>query len=109
MRNTLVIGLLVCLPTAVLLASAASALLVNKLRRAMNHRFHRPEMTREGTGRPLAAGPAREERRSDATQLSSAPTGRLYVVADETNTISLGRNRYAGHYLVLAADLRLSA
>jgi len=34
MRNTLIIGLLLCLPTAMLLASASLAVLIGKLRRA---------------------------------------------------------------------------
>lgn len=43
MRNTLITGLLLCLPTAALLASVSLAVLAGKLgrrlRRAVNHRF----------------------------------------------------------------------
>jgi hypothetical protein len=43
MRNTLITGPLLCLPTAALLASVSLAVLVGKLRRrlrrAVNHRF----------------------------------------------------------------------
>ena len=36
MRNTLIIALLMCLPTAVLLASASLAVLIGKLRQGPN-------------------------------------------------------------------------
>jgi hypothetical protein len=39
MRNTLLIELLLCLPTAVLLAAASLAVLIGKLRRAPTRRF----------------------------------------------------------------------
>jgi hypothetical protein len=38
MRNTLIIGLLLCLPTVVLLASASGAVLIGKLRRPLTRR-----------------------------------------------------------------------
>lgn len=74
MRSTLIAGLLVTMPTAVLLAVAALALLVSnlrcRLRRALDRRFHghgtttRPEL-------PLADQPAREQVHSDAQPLDS--------------------------------------
>ena len=71
MRNTLVTGLLLCLPIAVLLASVSLALLAGKLRRrlqrSMNRRFPDLPVTR----------PDREEVRAGATSLRSASAGRL--------------------------------
>jgi uncharacterized membrane protein len=65
MRNTLVTGLLLCLPIAVLLASASLALLAGKLhrrlQRSMNRRLPDLPVTR----------PDREEARDGATSLSS--------------------------------------
>jgi len=65
MRNTLVTGLLLCLPVAVLLASVSLALLAGKLRRrlqrSMNRRLPDLPVTR----------PDREEARDGATPLSS--------------------------------------
>ena len=66
MRNTLVTGLLLCLPVAVLLASVSLALLAGKLRRrlqrSMNRRFPDLPVTR----------PDHEEARDGATSLTSA-------------------------------------
>ncbi len=66
MRNTLVTGLLLCLPVAVLLASVSLALLAGKLRRrlqrSMNRRLPDLPVTR----------PDREEARDGAT-----PSARL--------------------------------
>jgi hypothetical protein len=69
MRNTLMTGLLLCLPAAVLLASVSLAVAVGKLRRrlprAMNRRC--PDL-------PVAE---HEELRDDAALLGSASAGRL--------------------------------
>jgi len=69
MRNTLITGLLLCLPTAVLLASVSLAVLAGTLRRRLgrvvNPRF--PDL-------PVAS-PDRQELRDD---LTAAPAGRLY-------------------------------
>jgi len=70
MRNTLITGLLLCLPAAVLLASVSLAVLADQLRRrvgrVMNHRV--PDL-------PVAE-PDREELRRD---LTPTPAGRLYA------------------------------
>ena len=71
MRNTLITGMLLCLPTAVLLASVSLALLAGKLRgrlrRAMNCRF-------SGLA---GARPGQQGLHDDTTAaLSSAPAGR---------------------------------
>jgi hypothetical protein len=59
MRNTLITGLLLCLPTAVLLASASLAVLIGKLRRTL---------PRWLSDLPMA-GPDREELHDDANSL----------------------------------------
>jgi hypothetical protein len=79
MRYTLIAGL-VCLPTAALLVSAALAVLVNKLRQAVNRRFRHPATVRAGMDRPMTVRRNREGISDDAS-LSSVPAGRLYVVA----------------------------
>lgn len=70
MRNTLITGLLLCLPTAVLLASVSLTVLAGKLRRrvgrVMSDRF--PDL--------LVATPDRKELRDDVTP---APVGRLHA------------------------------
>lgn len=87
----LIAGLVIFAPTAVLLASAALALLVGKLRRrwrqAVNPRLRGPGVTRTETGvtrtetsRPLTAGPETEGLRVDARPLSSTSAARLHVV-----------------------------
>jgi hypothetical protein len=81
MRSTLVLGLLVCMPTAALLALAALALLVSHLRRrllqALNRRFqgHAITVQREV---PLADRHAPEQVRSDALANMSADMARPY-------------------------------
>jgi hypothetical protein len=64
MRDTLIIGLLLAMPAAVILASAALAVLAGQLRRGprqpLNGRLQRPDMTRAGADRPLAVSPRRE-------------------------------------------------
>ena len=84
MRYMLIAGLVISAPTAVLLGSAALALLVGKLRRrwrqAVNPRLCGPDVMRAETSRPLAAGPEAEGLRSDARPLSTASAGRLQVV-----------------------------
>ena len=65
MRTTLITGLLLCLPTAVLLASVSLAVLAGQL-----HRLARSKFSDLPT-----AGPDREEFRDDVT---SASAGRLY-------------------------------
>ena len=74
------IALLVCMPTAALLASAALALLVSHLRcrvqRALNRRFHGDRIST----RPEVAVAARYDRQqvsSDALPLGSVSAGRL--------------------------------
>ena len=61
MRYMLIAGLVISAPTGVLLASAALALLVGKLRRrwrqAVNPRLRLPGVTRTETSRPLTVGP----------------------------------------------------
>jgi hypothetical protein len=79
MRYTLIAGL-VCLPTVALLASAALALLVSKLRQAINRRFGQPGPAQPEMDRPMAARQNREGMRGDAP-LSSVPAGRLHVPA----------------------------
>jgi hypothetical protein len=88
MRDTLITGLLVCLPTAVLLASAAGALLVSKLRREVNGRFHHPGTTQAGMSPPLTVTRSQEEICDDAT-LTSVPTGRLRVVVQVRDCLFL--------------------
>ena len=71
---------LVCLPTAALLVSAALALLVTKLRQAVNHRLRDPAAAQAETDRPIAVGQNRAGMRDDAP-LSSVLAGRLHVAA----------------------------
>jgi hypothetical protein len=66
MTNTLIIGLLLCLPTAVLLASASLAMLIGKLRRGPTRRFSELPMVE----------PDREKLPDDVKRLSSALAGR---------------------------------
>lgn len=66
MRNTLIIGLLLCLPTAMLLASASLAVLIGKLRRAPTRRF---------SDLPVAENDP-EKLSDDVKRLSSALAGR---------------------------------
>ena len=66
MRNTLITGLLLCLPVVILLASASLTVLIGKLRRTLSRRL--PDL-------PMA-GPDREELHDDANSLGSAPAGR---------------------------------
>ena len=77
----LITGLVISAPTAVLLASAALALLVGKLRRrwqqAVNPRLRGPDVMRAETSRPLAVGPKPEGLRGDARPLSSTSAARL--------------------------------
>ena len=84
MRNMLTTGLAIAAPTAVLLASAALALLAGKLRRrwqqAVNPRLRGPGVTRAETSRPLAVRPELEGLRSDARIRSSTSAARLRVV-----------------------------
>lgn len=84
MRDVLITGLLISMPTAVLLASAALAVLVSNLRRrlqrAVNRRFKGPAMTSGETGLPRAVWHDREQLRSDALPLDSLSAGRLHVV-----------------------------
>jgi hypothetical protein len=61
MRNTLIIGLLLCLPTVVLLASASLAVLIGKLRRVLTRRL---------SGLPMVE-PDREKLRDDVNRLTS--------------------------------------
>jgi len=70
MRTTLITGLLLCLPTAVLLASVSLAVLAGQL-----HRFTRSQFSDLPT-----AGPDREELRDDVTPASA---GRLYASPHE--------------------------
>jgi hypothetical protein len=60
-------GLLLCLPTVVLLASASLAMLIGELRRTLTRRLSDLPMTE----------PGREELRDDVNPLSPAPAGRL--------------------------------
>ena len=66
MRNTLITGLLMSLPTVVLLASASLAVLIGKLRRGPSRRF---------SGLPMAE-PDRERLRDDVSRLTSGLAGR---------------------------------
>lgn len=86
MRYTLIAGL-VCLPTVALLASAALALLVTKLRQAVNRRFRHPGTTQAEMGRPVAVTRNRQGMRDNAP-LRSAPAGRLHVSAQVKNRLS---------------------
>jgi hypothetical protein len=70
MRTTLITGLLLCLPTAVLLASVSLAVLAGRLRR----------LTRSQFSDLPTAGPDREELRDDVTPASA---GRLYASPHE--------------------------
>jgi hypothetical protein len=65
MRNTLIIGLLMCLPTVVLLASASLAVLIGKLRQGPTCRF---------SGLPMAK-PDREKFRDAVNRPTSVPAG----------------------------------
>jgi hypothetical protein len=65
MRNTLIIGLLMCLPTVVLLASASLAVLIGKLRRGPTRRFSGLSM----------AEPDREKFRDAVNRPTSVPAG----------------------------------
>ena len=67
MRNTLIIGLLLCLPTVLLLASASPALLIGKLRRVPIRRL---------SGLPVVE-PNHGRFRDDMSRPSSVLTGRL--------------------------------
>jgi hypothetical protein len=67
MRNTLIIGLLLCLPTVVLLASASLALLIGKLRRVPIRRL---------SGLPVVE-PHHGRFRDDMSRPSSVLAGRL--------------------------------
>ena len=64
MRDTLIIALLLAMPTAVILASAALALLACQLRRGLqqplNGRLQRPDMTQARADRSLAVRPSRK-------------------------------------------------
>jgi predicted benzoate:H+ symporter BenE len=64
MKDTLIIGLLLAMPAAVILASAALALLAGQLRRslrqALKGHVQRPDMTQAAADRPLEVGPSRE-------------------------------------------------
>jgi hypothetical protein len=79
MRYTLIAGLLVVLPTAALLASAAVASLITKMRQSVKRRFHDPGRTRTEPDRPLAVMRDREGMRDNAS-FSSVSAGRLDVV-----------------------------
>jgi hypothetical protein len=72
MRTTLITGLLLCLPTAVLLASASLAALAGQLRR----------LTRSQLSALPTAGPDREELRD----VTSASAGWLYARPHEAPT-----------------------
>ena len=67
MRNTLIIGLLLCLPTVVLLALVSLAVLIGTLREARPGRC---------SDLPMAE-PDREKLRDAVDPLSPAPAGRL--------------------------------
>ena len=67
MRNTLITGLLLCLPTVVLLASVSLAVRIGTLREARTGR--RSDL-------PMAE-PDREKLRDAVDPLSPAPAGRL--------------------------------
>jgi hypothetical protein len=63
MRDTLIIGLLLAMPAALILASAALALVADRLHRRpqeLNGRLQRPDMTPEGMDRPTTARPGRQ-------------------------------------------------
>ena len=79
MRYALITGLLVSMPTAVLLASAALALLVSNLRRrlqrAVNRRFQGSGMRQGATCVPRAG--MTEQLRNDALPLDSVSAGQL--------------------------------
>jgi hypothetical protein len=68
MRNTLITGLVLCLPAAVLLALVSLAVLADKLRRRLGR------MNRRFPDQPVAR-PDRQELRDD---LTAAPVGRLH-------------------------------
>jgi hypothetical protein len=88
----LIAGLVISAPTAVLLASAALALLAGKLRRhwrqAVDSGLRRPGVTRAETSRPLTAG--RDGLRGDARAFSSTSAARLRVVAPGNYGAELG-------------------
>ena len=73
MRTTLITGLLLCLPTAVLLASVSLAALAGQLRQLSRSRF---------SDLPMAE-PDREELRDD---VAPASAGRLYARPHEAPT-----------------------
>jgi hypothetical protein len=76
MRNTLVLGLLLCLPTAALLATASLALLAGKLRRSVSLRSASlRSASRRFPDLPVNE-PGREELRDDASSPNSVSTGR---------------------------------
>jgi hypothetical protein len=87
MRTTLITGLLLCLPTAVLLASVSLAVLAGRLRRLTRSQFSdlptagpdREELRDDFSDLPTA-GPDREELRDDVTPASA---GRLYASPHE--------------------------
>jgi hypothetical protein len=83
MRTTLMTGLLLCLPTVVLLASASVAVLIGKLRRTL---------TRWPSDLPMAE-PAREELRDDVNSLSPARAGRLSAYPAAGCVLVGGRDR----------------
>jgi hypothetical protein len=64
MREMLIIGLLLAMPAALILASAALALLAGRLLRRPQQELHgriqRPDMTPEGMDRPMPARPSRQ-------------------------------------------------
>ena len=98
----LIAGLVISAPTAVLLASAALALLVGKLRRrwrqAVNPRLRGPGVTRTETSRPLTAGPETEGLRVDARPLNSTSAARLHVVELELPVpVAMALNWHSGH------------
>jgi len=84
MRYMLIAALVISAPTAVLLTSAALALLVGKLRRrwqqAANPRLRGAGVTSAETSRSLTAEPEMEGLRGDARPLSLTSAARLHVV-----------------------------
>ena len=65
MRDTLIIGLLLAMPVALILASAALALLAGRPRcrpqQELNGRLQRPDTTPAGMDRPMTARSGRQE------------------------------------------------
>jgi hypothetical protein len=78
MRTTLITGLLLCLPTAVLLASVSLAVLAGQLHRFTRSQFS--DLPTAGSSDLPMAGPDREELRDDVTPASA---GRLYASPHE--------------------------